>query len=110
MTNFLLWKKFRHCSAVTLGQESVLTAGIVPLFNGDGVKESPPQHTEMELFITGKSKLQTIHPHDAGVTFGIDQQFFMGAVVDEEGLAGITCAEVIAQQRKYTVFRLDLCP
>ena len=42
MTNFLLWKKFRHGSAVTLGKESVLTAGIVPLFDGNGVKESPP--------------------------------------------------------------------
>ena len=101
--NLLLWEKFRHRSAVTLGQESVLTAGIVPLFDGNGVKESPPQHAEMEFFITGKSELQTIYLHDAGVTFCIDQQFFMGAVVDEEGLVGIACAEVIAQQRKYTV-------
>ena len=110
MVAFPLREKFCHGSAVAFRQESVLTAGIVPLFNGDGVKESPPQHTEMELFITGKSKLQTIHPHDAGVTFGIDQQFFMSAVVDEEGLAGIACAEVIAQQRKHAIFRLYLCP
>ena len=110
MAAFLLREKFRHGSAVTLGKESVLTARIVPLFDGNGVKESPPQHAEMELFITGKSKLQTIHLHNAGVTFGIDQQFFMSAVVDEEGFACIACAEVIAQQRKHAVFRLNLCP
>ena len=65
MTNFLLWKKFRHGSAVAFGKESVLTAGIVPLFDGNGVKESPPQHAEMEFFISGKSELQTIYLHDA---------------------------------------------
>lgn len=97
MDAFLLREKFRHRSAVAFGKESILAAWIVPLFNRDGVKESPPQHTEMEFLITGKSKLQTIHLHDAGVTFGIDQQFFMGAVVDEEGFACIACAEVIAQ-------------
>ena len=109
MVAFPLREKFCHGSAVAFRQESVLTAGIVPLFNGDGVKESPPQHAKMEFLITRKSKLQTIHLHNAGVTFCIDQQFFMSAVVDEEGLVGITCAEVIAQQRKYTVFRLNLC-
>ena len=57
MTNFLLWKKFRHGSAVAFGKESVLTAGIVPLFNGDGVKESPPKHPEMQFLIAGKRKL-----------------------------------------------------
>ena len=57
MVVFLLWEKFRHHSAVAFRQESILAAGIVPLFNGDGVKESPPQHAEMEFFITGKSKL-----------------------------------------------------
>lgn len=71
MTNFLLWKEFRHGSAVAFGKESVLTAGIMPFLNRDGVEEAPPQHTEMEFFITGKSELQTIHLHNAGVTFRI---------------------------------------
>ena len=109
MVVFLLWEKFRHRSAVTLRKESVLTAWIMTFFNGNGVKESPPQHTEMELFITGKSKLQTVYLHNAGVTLGIDQQFLMSAVIDEEGFACIACAEMIAQQRKHAVFRLNLC-
>ena len=86
-----------------------MAAGIVPLFNGDGVKESPPQHAKMEFLITGKRKLQTINLHDTGVTLGIDQQFLMSAVVDEEGFACIACAEVIAQQREHTILRLNLC-
>ena len=110
MAVFLLREKFRHRSAVAFGKESVLTAGIVPLFNGNGVKKSPPQHTEMELFITGKSKLQTVYLHNAGVTLGIDQQFLMSAVIDEEGFACIACAEMIAQQRKHTILRLNFCP
>ena len=96
MVVFLLWEKFCHRSAVAFGQEGVLTAGIVPLFNGNGVKESSPKHAEMEFFITRKSKLQTVYLHNAGVTLGIDQQFHMSAVIDEEGFACIACAEMIA--------------
>lgn len=77
-------KKFRHRIAIALWHKGVLAALVAALLDGDSMKESTPQHAEMQLFLAGKCQLKIVDLQDAGVAVGVDQQLLVGSIVKKK--------------------------
>jgi len=86
----------------------VLTPGILPLLDGDGVVEPLPQQAVGDLCLIRLRHLEVIQGQDHRLPGGVEQRLPVGAVVDEELLVLIAAAEVVPQDRQHPVSGLDL--
>ena len=102
-----LGQEFCHGATVTLGQKAVLAAGIGALLNSDRLIKPFPKCAVVNLFFARQRRTEVFYRHNAGTSLGIEQQFLMVTVVNEEGLIGVPTAEMMAQQREYPVFGLN---
>ena len=100
--------ELRHGVPVPLGHVGHAAAGVVPLPDGDGVVEPLPQQAVAGLRLVRRRHLEVLQGPDGGPAPGVEQRLPVGAVVEEEPLVPVAGAEVLPQQGKDPVFRLDL--
>ena len=82
-------------------------AGILPLPDGDGVIKPLPQRPIAGLGLVGTGHLEVLQGQDFRPPIGVKQGLPVGAVVEKEPLVLVTAAKVTAQQRQYSVLRLN---
>ena len=59
-------KKLRHRPSISLGQEGILAAGILPFPDGHRLIKPLPSGSEAKLLLTGQGQLQAVYPHHSG--------------------------------------------
>ena len=57
-------KKLRHRPSISLGQEGILAAGIISLFDGDCLKKAFPQRAVLHLGLIRACQRQGVYSYD----------------------------------------------
>ena len=81
---------------------------VIALPDGYGIVELLPETAVGSLRFSGGRQGQGVQRLDVGCAVPAQEDFLMGAVVDEEVLILVAGAEMAPQQREHTVLRFDL--
>ena len=104
----VLTLKLCHGVPVALWHVGSAELGIFPFLNGNGVIKPFPEKTVIGLLFIRRGHLEIVQRTDDRFAPGIEQGFFVSAVVNKKLILPVPGAKMGAQQREDPVFGFDL--